>query len=180
MAGVPGISRSTSAAPALSTTAGTCCRSGRITCGRRSCCVNRSVGSAPGSTRRVIHAAGHGPRWSTMCGRIAGTGRCSSTRPITRACASITTTRRPRENRPKNGAKTVRFRDGFSLGSYARAPAYTQAGGRMRGCVRRKPRRGFQPSPHPKKVSQALPGYPASPHLREKFPNRVSAGRRCQ
>ena len=54
---------------------------------------------------RVCAAKG----WRTMWSPSGGTGRCSSARPTTRACASSTTTRRPPGSRRKGGVRPGDF-----------------------------------------------------------------------
>ena len=86
--------------------AGITCRSGRTTCGRLSSCGSRFAGSVPGSIPLEIRAAVPGPRWWTTSSPIGETGCCLLTLPITRVCASTTTTRRRPRNRRKNAGRT--------------------------------------------------------------------------
>lgn len=91
---------------------------------------------------RVCAAKG----WRTMWAPSGGTGRCSSARPTTRACASSTTTRRPPGSRQKNGVRPGDFDGCFPPGSYVRAGARGPAQARRQTHTRAAAK---PPSPSP-------------------------------
>ena len=155
-AGTPGVRRSParvtvpstspsgpSAGPRRNTTAGTVCTYGPTTCGPPSSCGSPGAGSAPGM------AFAPGPPWWTTSRRTGGTGRCSSTRPTIRACASAVTTGRPPGSGRKNAEKETVFKTPEAKKRRnARAPARAPAAPARR---RSKPP-ACRTLPHPRKV----------------------------
>lgn len=103
MAGVRNTSQSTAGGAAQRITGGTSSRSGQISSGLISCCVNRSAASVADCSRLTIQGTGHQlPSLTTLCPSVA-TGICSSIQTTTRACVSITTTKKPPVSRQKCG-----------------------------------------------------------------------------
>ena len=126
-----------------------------------------SAGCVPPSIRREIPGAAPGPRWWITSSPTVGTGRSLSTRATTRACASITTTRRRPGSRLRNGGKIGADSTGTAvqtLDAWAQAcrGAHTRAGaGRPKAST---------PSPHPQKVSGAMSKDRKAPFTRKIFP----------
>lgn len=89
--------------PAGPITAGIPRPSGPRNCAQHNCCGNLSAGSVRPRGGAPL------PRWWTMLSPSVETGTCLSVRPITRACASSTTTRRPPGNKQKAGEKRASF-----------------------------------------------------------------------
>ena len=109
-------------------TAGTVCPSGLTICGLPSSCGNHGAGSVPSV------ASAPGPRWWTTWSPTGGTGPDSLTGPISRACASIITTRKPPGSRRKSG-ETAAETEGQILREATSAPERGRVGppGRARG-----------------------------------------------
>ena len=108
-------------------TAGTVCPSGPMICGLPSSWPSPGAGSVPS----VVSVPG--PQWWTMWSPTGETGPGSSTGPISRACASIITTRRPPGSWRKSG-ETAAETEGQFLREATSAPER----GRVcpRGCAR--------------------------------------------
>ena len=108
--------------PRRSTTPGTACPSGPTTCGLPNSWSSPGAGSVPS----VVSVPG--PRWWTMWSPTGETGPGSSPGPISRACVSIITTRRPPGSWRKSG-ETAAETDGQILREATSAP------GRGRVCL---------------------------------------------
>lgn len=113
-------------------TAGTACLSGRTTCARRSSCGSRSAASAPRSIRPETPGTAPGQRWWTTSSPTGGAGRCSSTRPTTRACANDAMTRKRHGSRQKNDGNETEFEASVGLEATS-APGC--AGGHRGACA---------------------------------------------
>lgn len=142
--------------PAQNITAGTASRSGRTDCGLPNWCVSHSAGCA------LPKAGGPRRQWLTTSSRFVGTGTCLFPQRITKACASFTTTRRRRENKPRSDTETA--------GGYVRAGRCASVCGLTgtHGCAAAKPRR----SPRLEKVLSICAQTPVLTRLGEKFPNQ--------